>query len=591
MVVLSLSVLVLGLSSAHPLTFQKTPQWEAAVPSPGGFDPHVLNVVCPDGEECPNGNSCCSIGGGKYACCTEPDAECCPDKTHCCRKDYVCGENTCTKGFEGHPLVQLVIRPKTPPPLRNIVCPDGKQECPTGDTCCSIGGPAYGCCPKSNAVCCKDMKHCCPQHYTCGTTGCSLGSEGHPLLQLVTRPADESLPRLLSVVCPDKKSECPDGDTCCLVGSSKYGCCPKANATCCSDMKHCCPQGYLCEDGKCSLQDSSLPFLQLVASYVKNTPSLQNITCPGGNYQCPDASTCCPGPDGKYGCCPISDAYCCSDMVHCCPKPYTCSDGKCVSGNSDHPLLQLVSPPLVKEPPPPVQGTECPDHVMYCPGSDTCCRMEGGGYGCCQQEEAVCCDDLKHCCAKGYACKSGKCLKDGSPLPFLQLVGSPVEDYPPPANILCPDKKSECPNGNTCCLMPNGIYGCCPKPNGVCCDDMIHCCPEGYICDTPDGKCYGDHSEHPLLRLLSRPVHEAPPPVKNIFCPGNKQQCPDSNTCCSVGGDQYKCCPKKDAVCCDDKQHCCPEGFTCGDGKCLSENSHRPLLQLVGSPPSIAGEL
>lgn len=32
-------------------------------------------------------------------------------------------------------------------------------------------------------------------------------------------------------------------------------------------------------------------------------------------------------------------------------------------------------------------------------------------------------------------------------------------------NGICPDKKSECPDGNTCCLMKGHKYGCCPMPD------------------------------------------------------------------------------------------------------------------------------
>jgi hypothetical protein len=29
---------------------------------------------------------------------------------------------------------------------------------------------------------------------------------------------------------------------------------------------------------------------------------------------------------------------------------------------------------------------------------------------------------------------------------------------------------------------------------------------------------------------------------------------------------EYGCCPLPKAVCCTDHEHCCPNGFTCGDG-------------------------
>ena len=48
--------------------------------------------------------------------------------------------------------------------------------------------------------------------------------------------------------------------------------------------------------------------------------------------------------------------------------------------------------------------------------------------------------------------------------------------------INCPDGRSSCPSGSTCCLMSSNGYGCCPLISAVCCSDGIHCCPGGYRC-------------------------------------------------------------------------------------------------------------
>ena len=50
------------------------------------------------------------------------------------------------------------------------------------------------------------------------------------------------------------------------------------------------------------------------------------------------------------------------------------------------------------------------------------------------------------------------------------------------ANVVCPDGVSQCPDGNTCCKLSSGGYGCCPLPDATCCSDGIHCCPNGYEC-------------------------------------------------------------------------------------------------------------
>jgi hypothetical protein len=54
--------------------------------------------------------------------------------------------------------------------------------------------------------------------------------------------------------------------------------------------------------------------------------------------------------------------------------------------------------------------------------------------------------------------------------------------------IMCADG-SQCPDGNTCCKLSSGEWGCCPLPNAVCCSDGEHCCPQGYTCDVSAGTC------------------------------------------------------------------------------------------------------
>lgn len=43
----------------------------------------------------------------------------------------------------------------------------------------------------------------------------------------------------------------------------------------------------------------------------------------------------------------------------------------------------------------------------------------------------------------------------------------------------------------------------------------------------------------------------------------SKQSCPDGTTCCQMESGDWGCCPMPNAVCCDDKIHCCPESTTC----------------------------
>ena len=65
------------------------------------------------------------------------------------------------------------------------------------------------------------------------------------------------------------------------------------------------------------------------------------MSCDAGSAECPDGSTCCKLPSGKWGCCPYENAVCCSDHLHCCPECTTCdvSQGKCLSKDQNTELV------------------------------------------------------------------------------------------------------------------------------------------------------------------------------------------------------------------------------------------------------------
>ena len=58
-----------------------------------------------------------------------------------------------------------------------------------------------------------------------------------------------------------------------------------------------------------------------------------SIDC-GGGASCPDTNTCCRNGEGGFSCCPVKDATCCGDYVHCCPPGHPTCDlttGSCTS--------------------------------------------------------------------------------------------------------------------------------------------------------------------------------------------------------------------------------------------------------------------
>ena len=129
----------------------------------------------------------------------------------------------------------------------------------------------------------------------------------------------------------------------------------------------------------------------------------------------------------------------------------------------------------------------CPDKESQCPDGNTCCELSSGQYGCCPLPNAVCCSDHLHCCPSGYTCdvSAGKCNKGSVQIPMFSKIAATSTLK----NVVCPGGQSQCPDGSTCCELSSGQYGCCPLPNAVCCSDHVHCCPNGYTCDTVQGRC------------------------------------------------------------------------------------------------------
>ena len=494
---------------------------------------------------------------------------------------------------------------------KSVLCPNEAVECPDGETCCPTGtSDGFACCNMANAVCCADGIHCCDQGTFCDFKNlrCDSPTNEPPRrltkLTSVTRVTE----RRLKDVCPDGRS-CNSTSTCCLMNSRDYGCCPRPNGVCCKDHKHCCPEGYTCEDpiDKCIHSNAAMAVVPTTAKYNNNYG-----ICPDKESECPDGNTCCLRA-GKYGCCPLVNAMCCSDGNHCCPSGHTCNN----SGESCMPLSKdennkdaLNSSPKVVAYTPtavkpvgsiPLQSVNdvvkmvdtmaqsvndviCPDQQSICPDGNTCC-LEGGQYSCCPRANATCCSDGQHCCPSGYSCNGDFCepcsdnLDNNFALTSIKSVSSSPESV---KDVICPDQQSECPDNNTCCPRSVGDekYGCCPMLNAVCCSDGLHCCPAGYSCAC--NACV----ELPVKPVSSIPLQS----VNNVVCPDQQSICPDGNMCCPRGG-QYGCCPLVGGTCCSDGQHCCPSGYSCRGNLCAPHsggfvnNFASTSIKSVGSNP------
>ncbi|TNM97148.1 hypothetical protein fugu_015304 [Takifugu bimaculatus] len=89
---------------------------------------------------------------------------------------------------------------------------------------------------------------------------------------------------------------------------------------------------------------------------------------------------------------------------------------------------------------------------------------------------------------------------------------------------------------------PGGRCDVCSEQE-VLCPDGKRCCPEGHLCSSDGRSC-----------------------IKTAVVPcSDTEVCPDNYTCCKDGSDKWTCCPLPQAVCCPDRNHCCPAQYRCDE--------------------------
>uniref|UniRef100_F6QWT8 Granulin n=1 Tax=Monodelphis domestica TaxID=13616 RepID=F6QWT8_MONDO len=482
-----------------------------------------------------------------------PDGQMCP-KT-CCKNLERTGYRCCDS--DSQPSIPIAENVHL-----GILC-HGDSHCPVGFSCLFTPLGNYSCCPYPEAVACGNGHHCCPRGFHCSP-------DGHSCFKA------EVGTRLGAVKCPDSEFECPDESTCCMMQDGSWGCCPMPKASCCEDKVHCCPQGSVCDlaHSRCLTSGGTYPLAQKNPAkkiqQEKDVTVTTNRLCPDGRSQCSDGTTCCQLPSGSYGCCPLPNAICCPDHMHCCPQNTVCDleKSECLSKNGS------ASGLFVKLPAKTVQEVKC-DGEMSCPDGNTCCLLPSGRWGCCPFPEATCCEDHIHCCPHGYTCdtKAGICKQGVYNEPWLKNMMTSLAAV---GNVPC-DNTTSCPSETTCCVLESGAWGCCPAPQAVCCPDHKHCCPHGFVC-SPDGCKSGQKAVPWLEKIAAHPR----PFSASVDC-DQHTRCPDGQTCCPSLRGGWACCQLPHAVCCEDREHCCPSGYTCNvkARSCEKQGSAKPPTSSV----------
>lgn len=567
--------------------------------------PTVGSVPCPTGKSsCPDSYTCCLLPNGDYGCCPYPQAMCCSDHVHCCPSNTICDleHGVCRSGETRVPLLK-----KIPAVPHDIVCPDKVVVCPDQTTCCKLNNDSYGCCLMPNAVCCSDHIHCCPEgtecnleRSTCLTTRADAVMAPEIPAALTELVAAQSKPA--AVPCNDSVA-CADGYTCCKTLLGDWACCPLPEAVCCEDHVHCCPHGTICNLKASTCDDPTTN--TAVMPWLPHTPILLMVTDNGQcdkSTSCPGKATCCRTVTGAWACCPLPQAVCCDDHIHCCPhatvcnlEAESCDDPSGLS--APRPWMEKVSA-VTRE----VQGEKC-DRETMCPRGTTCCKKDSGQWACCPLPQAVCCSDHEHCCPKGYKCNvaAQTCDKPGAlSLPWLQKIPPLAAELHPAVSALqgshmC-DSSTSCPKDTTCCFMDRSQkWGCCPLPKAVCCSDGNHCCPSGHACEPHRSSCSKGSHTIPWFTKVSAVTQ--PVAVTDVKC-DDKTSCAAGMTCCKMVTGEWGCCPLVKAVCCEDHEHCCPQGYTCNmqTGTCEKKNGVEliqtlPQTKVVPSEPGEAEDV
>jgi len=282
--------------------------------------------------------------------------------------------------------------------------------------------------------------------------------------------------------------------------------------------------------------------------------NVEDVICPDGRHACPSGSTCCKLPSGVWGCCPIPNAVCCKDHLHCCPQDTVCDTihGKCLRGvENSIPWQKKIKSRELNSTSTQANDVTC-DSFSACPDGTTCCRLASGKWGCCPIPNAVCCEDHLHCYPSGTVCDTahGRCSHKGG-LSLSESFSAKVHlKITKPASVsyktvICPDQESYCPDGSTCCLLPAGGYGCCPMPMANCCKDHLHCCPHDSICDLEHSTCRRkgiDQNDDLSELLVKAPAGSVADLTAKDICHDKQTMCANGHHCCITVDAEWGCC-------------------------------------------------
>ncbi|CAN7974559.1 unnamed protein product, partial [Ixodes persulcatus] len=223
---------------------------------------------CPHGASCTDDQTCCEVWGHISVCCPVKDAVCCPDGATCCPNGYTCDTKLkeCLKKHNQTtvPLRRLLLRSS----LGLVEDRHDDHSCQhlVNHTCglmseaCGLRSELLTCCSYENRRIVSSRSHSCILFSACQTT-----HQNFELFDIWRLTLHASWFPVLDNT-REEGHVCPGDTSCCKTPRGKCNCCPRAFGVCCSDLTHCCPQGFTCDLSTLSCRrDPLYPFVRDVS--------------------------------------------------------------------------------------------------------------------------------------------------------------------------------------------------------------------------------------------------------------------------------------------------------------------------------------
>ncbi|XP_030645642.1 granulin a [Chanos chanos] len=526
------------------------------------------DIMCPDKSYCPAEFSCLKLSNA-YGCCPVAQGIVCLDRKHCCPKDHQCStdSSTCVKERE---------------PVTAVMCSDGKSECPAQTSCCEAADGGWGCCPMPRAICCEDKVHCCPEDSTCDVESlkCLSSTNQH-------KPMWAKLPARLRADWEDHQSAAVTPGMWSITNNAteSWSTADTGNATeswSTADTGNATESWSTADTGNATVSWSTADTGNATVSSVASDHS---VTSPSTGIS-EKGNACCESTDRETRCCPLLQAVCCEDHVHCCPLNTTCNlaTQTCVQISMTVPMLEKI--PVTN------QESNETENQQGEPGEDVPGEDEPGEDEPKEDEPKE--DEPREDEPREDEPKEDEPGEDepGEDEPKEDEPGEdepgedePKEDEPgedegeeegegngrdeeeqvqEEDGVIWCDAHMACPEHSTCCFM-NSVqtWGCCPLPHAQCCADGEHCCPTDYACDAKQGSCTKSGVVIPWYSKVPAQRSPVPSPDLPVVRCDSHMSCPTGSTCCRMSHGEWGCCPLPEAVCCADQEHCCPKGYGC----------------------------